>query len=223
MSNGTTEETPTYKSCSICKESKPSAAFSPNGRGLNSHCKGCRTVKSTAARTLECLDCGVDISSRMTTAVRCVPCQDERTKQRERDHYIKNRVNIMKRVRERWFGFSAEERRDMQRRVQRLSKFKLTPEDYEDMLAEQRGVCAICKNPETHTYKGRVTELVVDHNRGCCSGKKSCGKCVRGLLCHNCNAGLGMFKDNLDSLAAAFMYLKAHAKKRIGQALDDDD
>ena len=37
----------------------------------------------------------------------------------------------------------------------------------------------------------------VDHDHSCCSGKKSCGKCVRGLLCQNCNRALGMFLESI--------------------------
>ncbi len=217
MTDVTTDEMPTHQVCSTCGENKPLIDFSPNGGGkLRAQCKRCRSVTAKAERTTECLDCGTDISHRKTSAVRCESCQDKHAKQLNRERYLKDRINILKRVRDRWFGFTAEERRDQQRRTQRLSKFGLTPEDYEDMLTEQGGVCAICKKPETHTYKGRVTELVVDHDRGCCPGKKSCGACIRGLLCHNCNAALGMFRDSLDSLTAAYMYLKAHAKKRLG-------
>ena len=207
------------KVCSICGEAKPLAEFSPNGSGkLRASCKACRSVKAKAERTTECLDCGADISHRMTTAVRCVPCQEEHIKQTNRERYVRDRINIMKRVRERWFGFTAEERRAIQRRTQRLSKFGMTPEDYEDMLIAQSYACAICLEPETHRYKGMITELVVDHDRSCCPGKKSCGECIRGLLCHKCNSGLGMFNDNLDSITRAFAYLKDHTRKRLNAA-----
>lgn len=42
--------------------------------------------------------------------------------------------------------------------------------------------------------------LVVDHNHE--TGK------VRGLLCHNCNRALGLFKDNPSVLQKTFEYLK---------------
>jgi hypothetical protein len=49
--------------------------------------------------------------------------------------------------------------------------------------------------------------LAVDHDHGCCPGQRSCGKCVRGLVCRDCNAMLGLARDNADSLRRAASYL----------------
>ena len=49
--------------------------------------------------------------------------------------------------------------------------------------------------------------LAVDHDHGCCPGERSCGKCVRGLVCRDCNAMLGLARDNADSLRRAASYL----------------
>lgn len=49
---------------------------------------------------------------------------------------------------------------------------------------------------------------VIDHDHGCCSGKVSCGKCIRGVLCGPCNIGLGTFGDDIDRLERAIVYLK---------------
>jgi hypothetical protein len=36
----------------------------------------------------------------------------------------------------------------------------------------------------------------IDHDHSCCRGKKSCGTCVRGLACGDCNTGVGLFGDD---------------------------
>src|SRR5882724_3843895 len=58
------------------------------------------------------------------------------------------------------------------------TKFGVTIQDYNRMLAQQNGVCAICLNPP---LEGR--NLCIDHDRLCCNGEWSCGQCIRGLLC----------------------------------------
>ena len=68
---------------------------------------------------------------------------------------------------------------------------------------KKNGLCAICKNPETNKRR-----LSVDHDHSCCPGSGSCGKCIRGLLCSNCNTFLGNAKDNIDTLKAAIEYLE---------------
>ncbi len=90
--------------------------------------------------------------------------------------------------------------------------FKLTVEQYEAMLEEQGGVCAICERPETNTYLGVVRRLAVDHDHTCCPGDKSCGECVRGLLCSACNTALGRLNDDLDRLQAAMDYLVSFSR-----------
>jgi len=58
--------------------------------------------------------------------------------------------------------------------------------------------CAIC---------GAHDRLVIDHDHDCCAGVRSCGKCVRGVLCCNCNWGLGAFRDDPERLAGAITYI----------------
>lgn len=54
--------------------------------------------------------------------------------------------------------------------------------------------------------------LVVDHDHGCCpSGQVSCGQCVRGLICRNCNAAAGLLFDSPESASALAGYLNAYS------------
>lgn len=85
----------------------------------------------------------------------------------------------------------------------REQRFKLTREAFDALLAKQGG-CAICGATEP----GR-TYWHVDHDHTCCPGsEKTCGNCVRGILCGTCNIGLGAFKDDPDRLTSAARYLQ---------------
>lgn len=82
-----------------------------------------------------------------------------------------------------------------------LKNYRLTREQYEELLKAQNGVCAIC---------GEIDEdkpLHVDHDHRCCSGAQTCGQCIRALLCQGCNTTLGHMKDDPKRLMAAAAYL----------------
>lgn len=76
-------------------------------------------------------------------------------------------------------------------------KYGITLEDYNRMLLEQEGRCAICKELPT----GEQPWLHVDHSHE--TGQ------VRRLLCFTCNVGLGSFQDDPDLLSKAIVYLKS--------------
>lgn len=85
----------------------------------------------------------------------------------------------------------------------RATYYSITPSAIADMREAQGNRCAVCGVSERDS--GRT--LHVDHDHACCPGKRSCGKCVRGLLCHNCNIGLGAFGDSVEKMQAAIAYL----------------
>lgn len=81
---------------------------------------------------------------------------------------------------------------------------------YEELNQKQNGLCAICNKPETRkSHKNRtkpecasnstIKRLSIDHNH--LNGQ------VRGLLCGSCNTALGGFKDSIDNLQSAIIYL----------------
>jgi hypothetical protein len=68
--------------------------------------------------------------------------------------------------------------------------------EYEKLLAEQGGQCAVCHGTKTRNgYR-----FAVDHDH--VSGK------VRGLLCDTCNRAIGLLKDDPAVLRAAASYLE---------------
>ena len=112
----------------------------------------------------------------------CIPCHNQKL----RDHK-KNNPQM-------WSVYNL--------RANLKMNYGMTVEDYERMLAKQNGKCAICKTEDPGGPR-----FYIDHDHSCCNGRKSCGKCIRGLLCNNCNNGLGRFKDSIESLASALAYL----------------
>jgi len=91
--------------------------------------------------------------------------------------------------------------------------YNITLEQYTTMLVAQNFRCALC--PMTDPGRGNKSHykyFCVDHDHNCCAGAKSCGKCVRGLLCYNCNNLLGSARDNKETLQNAINYLSKGAK-----------
>ncbi len=81
-----------------------------------------------------------------------------------------------------------------------LKRYDLTKEQYLVMLADQGGGCAICGTSNGSSRNPRV--LCVDHCHD--TGK------VRGLLCDNCNRGIGALKDDPSLVRKALLYLEAY-------------
>ena len=81
----------------------------------------------------------------------------------------------------------------------RFRRYGITPEDYSTAMG--RG-CAICGT--------KVAALHVDHDHSCCPSRKSttCGECVRGLICGQCNRALGLMRDDPRRLRRAADYLE---------------
>ncbi|WP_352302763.1 endonuclease VII domain-containing protein [Kineosporia sp. NBRC 101731] len=81
---------------------------------------------------------------------------------------------------------------------QKLAKYGLTPERYEEMLEQQQGRCAICRRDEP---------LVIDHDH--LTG------IVRELLCNKCNCAIGLLRDDPALVRASARYLERHAQLKI--------
>jgi|SRR5271166_3815920 len=86
--------------------------------------------------------------------------------------------------------------------------YKISLDDYNNLLIKQNELCAICNKKESSISKssGLIKKLSVDHNH---ETKK-----VRALLCEKCNRGLGYFCDDIEILDKASEYLKYHGEKK---------
>ena len=113
-------------------------------------------------------------SARIAKAREYVRENPERARLQRRKYYVENRERLLHK--------------------QRLERVGLTESDYDHMIVDQKGVCAICKQ----TNRGR--QLIPDH----CHQTMI----VRGLLCHNCNVGIGLLKDSAEILESALLYLQ---------------
>lgn len=117
----------------------------------------------------------------------------EEHKNYNRQWYLKNRDRILERARKRY----AEDpltNWGMRNPIEsKARKYGLSLLEYNEMFESQGSVCAICKKPSDKPYH-------IDHNH-------TTGK-IRGILCGNCNRGLGLFKDSIEALLNAARYLR---------------
>lgn len=126
----------------------------------------------------------------------CARCKQEKPKDRffrqktSKDGHGSWCKDCMKENLKNWKKDNPNLIREAEQRSKRKYKYGLTEEVYSAMLEAQGGRCAIC--PST-------TKLSVDHCHD--TGK------VRGILCHTCNVGLGMFHNSPRKLRAAARYL----------------
>lgn len=124
-----------------------------------------------------------------------------------RDVYCKECVSIYRKTNYKKIQESSsayyqkyKEKVNLKNRNNRLKKeYNVTQEWYEKTLEEQEGKCKICKSD--NPGKG-LKHFHIDHNHE--TGK------VRGLLCHSCNTGLGLFKENVDLIQKAIEYVEKH-------------
>jgi hypothetical protein len=133
----------------------------------------------------------------------------EKVKNNKRRYYLKNREKI----KQQWIDNKEIHKeyylkywdRYKQYRIYNKKKikesavniiYKITPEKQNELYVKQNGCCAICGIPEDKLNYF----LSIDHNH---KTKK-----VRGLLCHTCNRGIGLLKDNINILQKAIDYIK---------------
>lgn len=189
---------PIPKTCTRCGLELPLGRFSADRTrvdGLSKWCKGCVSENSrkhyeanrekilTATAQRRTADPEHFKAIARASEVRNDP-DGERKKARSRKRYEAKREEIL--AKNRWQHMAR--------------KFGITAESFAAILADQGGGCAICGAEETAWH--------VDHDHACCPTTRTCGKCVRGILCRGCNIGLGNFRDDPELLKRAISYLQ---------------
>lgn len=193
-----------FRKCPRCEISKSVSEFQKDnrpGKSWRVWCRPCRKIREREYReewALErsekpepvqkrCSKCKLTKSIEKFVRDRCRPdgfhvwCKDcLHPISRERVANLKTRLT--------------PEEKAARKQIQREKTLLIKQIEFDAMLVAQKGVCRICLLPPK---EGK--SLNIDH----------CHKTgrVRGLLCHNCNLGLGLFRDNPTILATAIEYL----------------
>jgi len=94
----------------------------------------------------------------------------------------------------------ASEARARWARAYRFARFSISEEEFNRRLEEQGHACGMC-----HELFEEGQKICIDHDHACCEAeKRSCGKCIRGLLCLSCNTALGHIERKY-ALARAYI------------------
>ncbi len=197
------------KLCKACGQTKPLDQFhndrsKPDGK--NFYCKPCMIAKQHeyAARPPRRKD-----PEGMRTCSRCKtlkPLTDYHVSRRRIDGIDRRCKACNAEMHDEWrrahLGYAAQHAREWRAKYPDRARdhdvkrnYGLAHGSYDRMLAAQDGRCAICRTDQPGG-KGRFH---VDH----CHDTNR----VRGLLCHNCNVGIGHFKNDVNLLNSAQVYL----------------
>jgi hypothetical protein len=130
----------------------------------------------------------------------CVTCKQDKD---ETEFHLDNRDRFARR------NYRRDHCRSCETDRRRRYSYNLAEGEYAAIFAAQCGNCAICEVQLTDAVKPHI-----DHDHSCCSGRKSCGNCIRGILCGHCNTALGYFQDDPDTLNRAIRYLNRERNPR---------
>lgn len=168
------------KNCTKCHTIKDLNEFCKDKRkkdGRSSHCKICHNKITRQYRETE------EGRKKHRKANR-----EYKKTERGREKQRKYRNTEKAREKQREYQNNSERTKFKRRERKLKNKFNLTIEDYDQILDGQKGVCAICREPERAITKyGFIKRLAVDHNHK--TGK------IRGLLCTRCNVKIGVLEN----------------------------
>lgn len=204
------------KTCRTCGETKSTTEFYPNTRysdGLTSDCKRCYRAKLAQSQMKPPRHHAPEGMKRCTICKETKPTA-EFAKNKNFHDGLSRGCRACYNVRSSAYGkanrkrLSADQLRRFHENPERYAdydlkkRFGLEPGTYDKMLAAQNGVCAICLGKRFSGNGKR--RFAVDHDAE--TGR------IRGLLCGNCNTGIGQLHHDRTILLAAIKYLDDHDK-----------
>lgn len=229
------------KTCIRCNRTRLKVYFHKRraeADGYDYYCKDCQREKTTRmaderaqqiaegkaalADVKACRECGevkplLDFSPRRDQADGhhwwCIDCK--RAKDRAYGKVYRENNPEQKRQSARKYVRKADVR-ELRSKTTLREKYGLTPESLLAKIEAQGGNCPFCP-PGTD-----VTNWDVDHDHECCPDAKTCGKCLRDILCHKHNLGLGYWNDDPVLLRQAAEYIESH-RARINAAAPKAD
>lgn len=184
----------THKLCPDCTQVQPADLFRRNARnrdGLAAYCTPCFKVRDAVAYRRRRAAQGKEVTPRLQREGfrRCASCRAIKAV----EHF-----HVQTRQAGGRAPYCKPCRKVKERDARLLRLYGLTPEALADLLDEQGGLCAVCRErPAEH----------VDHDH-LLGG-------VRGVLCFPCNAALGHFLDRPDLLRSAINYLETTTWQRM--------
>lgn len=186
MDKTTTPFSTTTKMCITCKQEKTISEFhkcKTNRDGHETRCRACTSVRNKKYNS-EHRERNIEQGKRWRAA------NLDRAKETAQKWRISHREYIKERSKREY-----DANRD--RHLRKI--YNISLDEYNKLSDEQGGICAVCGGVETYRTRGRINALSVDHSH---TSNKN-----RGLLCGQCNTGLGNFRDNPELLSAAADYL----------------
>lgn len=202
--------------CTKCGIEKDSAAFyaSPH-----SWCRACRREDDTNRRKSD-PERNRAMWKKRDAKIRahCISDPDYREKQRAKRRLWTKHWNSAnpgrKYLRDRnWLR--ANPNRDHMYNLRDICRSRgISTGKYNELLAAQMGLCAICHRPETRLHKGKIRRLALDHDHSFAKGDP---RAIRGLLCLRCNLVLGQCQDDCDLLLACVAYLHTHRSRCVAK------
>ena len=117
--------------------------------------------------------------------------------------YTEKMSQSSKEVKQAWLARNKHKRPDINKNWTIRNVYGLTSTQYQEMLEQQKGECAICRIPFVGFKEEPKQQRVhIDHDHS--------SKWVRGLLCGNCNFGIGHLGDDIGILQNAIEYIVAN-------------